>query len=44
MLNINTFKKLCLKANTEHADNIHYYYIKLEMIYNELIKEEFVEQ
>ena len=40
MLNINTFKKLCLKANTENADKIHDYYIKLEMIYNELMKEE----
>ena len=36
MLNINTFKKLCLKANTENADKIHDYYIKLEMIYNHL--------
>jgi hypothetical protein len=40
MLNINTFKKLCLKSNTENADKIHDYYIKLEMIYNELMKEE----
>lgn len=40
MLNINTFKKLCLKANTKNADKIHDYYIKLEMIYNELMKEE----
>jgi len=44
MLNINTFKKLCLKANTENADKIHDYYIKLEMIYNELVKEEFDKQ
>lgn len=40
MLNINTFKKLCLKANTENADKIHDYYIKLEMVYNELMKEQ----
>ena len=40
MLNINTFKKLCLKANTDKADKIHDYYIRLEMIYNELMKEE----
>ena len=40
MLNINTFKKLCLKANTENADKIHDYYIRLEMLYNELMKEE----
>ena len=44
MLNINTFKKLCLKANTENADKIHDYYIKMEMIYNELMKEELDEQ
>lgn len=40
MLNINTFKKLCLKANTNNADKIHDYYIKLEMIFNELMKEQ----
>lgn len=44
MLNINTFKKLCLKANTENSDKIHDYYIKLEMIYNELMREELDEQ
>ena len=44
MLNINTFKKLCLKSNTDNADKIHDYYIKLEMVYNELMKEEFDEQ
>jgi hypothetical protein len=40
MLNINTFKKLCLKANTESSDKIHDYYIKLEMMFNDLMKEE----
>lgn len=44
MLNINTFKKLCLKANTQNADKIHDYYIKLEMVYNELVKEEIQEK
>ena len=44
MLNINTFKKLCLKANTENADKIHDYYIRLEMIYNQLMKDELDEQ
>ena len=44
MLNINTFKKLCLKANTDNADKIHDYYIKLEMVYNELTKEQLEEQ
>jgi hypothetical protein len=44
MLNINTFKKLCLKANTDNADKIHDYYIKLEMVYNDLTKEQLREQ
>ena len=44
MLNINTFKKLCLKSNTDNADKIHDYYIKLEMVYNELMKEQLREQ
>jgi phage anti-repressor protein len=44
MLNINTFKKLCLKSNTENADKIHDYYIKLEIVYNELMKEQLREQ
>ena len=44
MLNINTFKKLCLKSNTDNADRIHDYYVKLEMVYNELVKEQLREQ
>jgi hypothetical protein len=44
MMNINTFKKLCLKSNTDNADKIHDYYIKLEMVYNELTKEQLEEQ
>lgn len=44
MLNINTFKKLCLKSNTDNSDKIHDYYIKLEMVYNELIKEQLEEK
>ena len=32
MLNINTFKKLCLKANTENAAKIHDYYIKIPFV------------
>jgi hypothetical protein len=44
MLNINTFKKLCLRANTSNADKIHDYYIRLEMIYNELMKEQIDEE
>ena len=32
VLNINAFKKFCLKAGTKKADEIHNYYIKLEQI------------
>jgi len=32
MLNIQTFKKYCLKAGTKKADEIHDYFIKLEQI------------
>jgi hypothetical protein len=40
MMNIKTFKKMCLKANTSKANEIHEYYIKLEEILHELIDEE----
>lgn len=40
MLNIETFKKFCLKAGTKRADEIHDYFIKLENIMFELTKEE----
>jgi len=40
MLNINTFKKFCLKAETKKADEIHDYFIKLENIMFEITKEE----
>jgi Skp family chaperone for outer membrane proteins len=40
MLNINTFKKFCLKAGTKKADEIHDYFIKLEEILQEIMKEE----
>lgn len=40
MLNINTFKKFCLKAGTKKADDIHDYYIKLESVIQEVIQEE----
>ena len=42
-LNINTFKKICLKAGTKKADEIHDYYIKLEELIQDVIKEECVE-
>ena len=40
MLNIKTFKSLCLKAGTKKADEIHEYYIKMEDIIQEVINEE----
>ncbi len=40
ILTLNTFKKLCLKADTKKADEIHDYFIKLENILIEVIKEE----
>lgn len=40
MLNIDTFKKFCLKADTEKADEVHGYFIKLENIMFEITKEE----
>ncbi len=40
MLNIDTFKKFCLKAGTKKADEIHDYYIKLEELLQETINEE----
>jgi hypothetical protein len=39
-LNINTFKKFCLKAGTKKADEVHDYYIKLEELLQETINEE----
>ena len=32
MLNLDTFKKFCLKAGTKKADEVHDYFIKLENI------------
>lgn len=43
MLNIRTFKLLCIKAGTEKANEIHEYFVKLEEIMNEIIKEECLE-
>lgn len=40
MLNVNTFKKFCLKAGTKKADEIHDYFLKLEEILQEVINEE----
>lgn len=40
MLNIETFKRFCLKAGTKKADEVHEYFIKLENIMFEITKEE----
>ena len=40
MLNVNTFKKFCLKADTKKADEVHDYYIKLEELLQETVNEE----
>ena len=40
LLNINTFKLLCLKSDTEKAKQIHKYYVKLENILNKTLQEE----
>jgi hypothetical protein len=43
-LNVNAFKRFCLKAGTKKADEIHEYFIKLEEIMQELLIEERDEQ
>jgi len=40
LLNINSFKRLCLKANTKKSDEIHKYYVKLENILHKTLQEE----
>ena len=40
MLNIETFKKFCLKSETKKADEVHDYFIKLENIMFEITQEE----
>ena len=40
LLNIDTFKKFCLKAGTKKADEVHEYYIQLEETLHEVIQEE----
>jgi phage anti-repressor protein len=44
MLNVDTFKNLCMIAKTEKGKEIRKYYVKLENIYNKIIKEEIEEQ
>ena len=43
MLNIDTFKSLCMLAKTYKGKQIRKYYVKLENIYNRIIKEEIEE-
>ena len=43
MLNVKTFKLLCIKAGTSKANEIHEYFVKLEEILHETIQEECVE-
>jgi hypothetical protein len=40
MLTINAFKRLCLKAGTKKADEIHEYYIKMEKVLQDILFEE----
>jgi phage anti-repressor protein len=40
LMNVNTFKKFCLKSETKKADEIHDYFIKMEEIMFEHTKEQ----
>ena len=40
MLNVETFKKFCLKAGTKKVDEIHDYFIKMEEVFHEVLMEE----
>lgn len=40
MLNIKTFKLICIKADTKKASEIHDYYMKLEETLQEIVEEE----
>jgi hypothetical protein len=40
MMNVDTFKRFCLKAGTKKAGEIHEYYIKLEETLHDVIQEE----
>jgi phage anti-repressor protein len=43
MLNIDTFKSLCMIVKTDKAKEIRKYYIKLENIFNEIVNDERLE-
>ena len=40
MLNVDTFKNLCMLAKTNKGKVIRKYYVKLESVYNEIVKEQ----
>ena len=44
MLNVDTFKNLCMIAKTDKGKEIRKYYVKLENIHNKIIKEEIENQ
>jgi phage anti-repressor protein len=44
MLNTDTFKNLCMIARTENGKKIRKYYVKLENVFNSMIKETMDEQ
>jgi phage anti-repressor protein len=44
MLNVDTFKNMCMLVKTQKAKEIRKYYVKLENIYNKIIKEEIENQ
>lgn len=44
LMNIKTFKELCMIANTEKAKQVRTYYATLENMYFDLIKEEYTKQ
>jgi phage anti-repressor protein len=44
MLNVDTFKNLCMLAKTDKGKEIRKYYVKLENIHNKIIKQEIEQQ
>ena len=40
MLNVDTFKNLCMLAKTDKGKQIRKYYVKLENVYNEIVNDE----
>jgi hypothetical protein len=44
MMNIKTFKKMCMKANTKKASDIHDYYITMEETLQQYINETYLER